>query len=223
MSMKMFKQEHLTFKDWLNKNECKFLYCSDAISNWVGERNLEQVWLECTRGDWLLRIAQLTGISDYWLMQAAFKCVQRIEHLHPADPAIVKACCAEIETQLSLGEFCSYKSKMEDGSLQINKRVMHDAAVEIYSAVNIYSKARYAELVDGVPAAAAAKAAFAVANLCSFDYEAAVYNVAVAVETATSSIAARYLEERACAHIVRKIIPFEVISEVFAVNINGPA
>ncbi|MCP3681555.1 MAG: hypothetical protein GY861_02600 [bacterium] len=179
----MFKQEQ--FKDWLDDNDCK-----EEITNWVGDRNLEQAWAECPTGSWLLRIAQIGGICDRLLVQAAFECVQRIEYLLPKSPE-VDACWEEIEKYL----------QAENNSLEGMERAAIKVNENHYASLSFYE-------VSGWAATALAD----IGCNAGFNCESVTDNICNAVCVAAGSRAGN-LEAKACAYVVRKVIPFSLIAE----------
>ncbi|MCP4649547.1 MAG: hypothetical protein GY853_05640 [PVC group bacterium] len=184
----------MTFKCWLDNNDNK-----EEILNWVGDRTLEQAWAECPTGSWLLRIAKLGGVKHRLLVQAAFECVKRIEHLLPESPE-VDTCCKEIKKYLQRETFASI-SESETAEMEVAALVVDERN---YTSLSFYEASGWA--------------ATALADIGCRHCEGAVEHAVCAVNIAAGNhVKAKTriaeLEEKACAHIVRKIISFEVISD----------
>ena len=86
----------MTFKEELHKLHV----CKEAIE-WVGDRTLEQAWNECERGDWMLWLAQTTGVDLRILTLAKARCAKLVIHLMK-DERSRKA--VEIAERFGLGE-----------------------------------------------------------------------------------------------------------------------
>ena len=56
--------------------------CNEAIE-WVGDRNLEQAFAECTRADWLIWYAKRMNVSTQKLILASALCAATVRHLIP--------------------------------------------------------------------------------------------------------------------------------------------
>ena len=52
-----------------------FRPCADAVE-WYDDRDSEQAWAECDRGDWMLWIAKRLGVDWKLLMLAACDCAE---------------------------------------------------------------------------------------------------------------------------------------------------
>ena len=54
--------------------------CNEAIE-WIGDRNLEQAYNDCTRADWMIWYANRMNVSNQKLILASALCVNTVRHL----------------------------------------------------------------------------------------------------------------------------------------------
>ena len=54
--------------------------CYEA-TEWIGDRNLEQAYAECTRADWLIWYAKQMNVSTQKLILASALCADTVRHL----------------------------------------------------------------------------------------------------------------------------------------------
>jgi len=183
--------------------------CEEAIM-WVGDKNLEQAWNDCHRGDWMLWLAAKIEVERKLIVRAACACARlALPHVPTGEtrPLI------SIETA----------EKWSDGEATIEEvRKAADAtyADVAYTAANAaaYAAARaayaayaYAAYTAANAAVYAANAAVYAANARATAYAAdAVYAAARAADAANAAVYAANARDQCrkeCANSIRQIIP----------------
>jgi hypothetical protein len=74
--------------------------CKEAVE-WVGDKTLDKAWAECERGDWMLWLAQESGVDKRTLTLAKARCAKLVIHLMK-DERSVNA--VEVAERYGLGE-----------------------------------------------------------------------------------------------------------------------
>ena len=123
--------------------------CEEAIE-WVGDRNIEQAVLECTRGDWMLWLAAEIEIDHRKLTLAKGHCANTVRHLMKDERSINAA-----DTAIAYGEGKATEEQLKDAYAA--------AAAYAYAVVAAYAAdcaaADYAAAAYAAAAAADAAAA----------------------------------------------------------------
>jgi hypothetical protein len=84
----------------LSEKLTKMGACEEAVE-WVGDKTLDEAWAECERGDWMLWLAQESGVDKRTLTLAKARCAKLVVHLMK-DERSVKA--VEVAERYGLGE-----------------------------------------------------------------------------------------------------------------------
>jgi hypothetical protein len=164
--------------------------CEEAVE-WVADKTLDKAWAECERGDWMLWLAQKSGVDKRTLTLAKARCAKLVLHLMK-DERSVNA--VEVAERYGLGE-------ATDEELDEARRAAH-AAYTAYTAVVDYSVAAY---VATHAAYAAYTAAHAAADVGT------AYAVAYATASAAYDACAGEKALSQCADICRQVIDIKLL------------
>ena len=131
--------------------------CKDAIE-WAGDKELPEAWETCPRGDWMLWLAQKTGVSLRTLTAAKAECAASVLHLMKDERSRNAVFVAR---RYGMGE-----------ATELELASARDAAyAAAYAAVYAAAHAAYA-------AAADTEAAYAAAAYAAEAYDAEAYDAA---------------------------------------------
>ncbi len=181
--------------------------CEEAIM-WVGDKNLEQAWNDCHRGDWMLWLAGRFHVNRKLIVKAACACARlALPHVPAGETRPLIA----IETT---EKWCDGEATIEE--VRKAAEAAHAAAAAAARAAHAAAANAYAD--DACAAAAAARAAHAAAYAACAAARAAAYAVDAtytAVDAAAyaidAAVDARKQCLRECADIVRQTIPLSRI------------
>ena len=174
--------------------------CREAII-WVkSQKSIPLAWELCERGDWMLWLAKMLDIDDKTLTMAKAMCVKQVEHLmkNQRSKNALQACFDYVNGKITRKELDAAAADAADDA---------DAAYAAYAAY-----------------AADAAAAAADAYTYAYAYAADAADAAYAADAADAAYAAadagaRQSAHKACADLIRKRIPLDVIATAIEVSI----
>jgi hypothetical protein len=179
----------MTLSEKLTKMEA----CQEAIE-WVGDKTLDEAWAQCERGDWMLWLAQESGVDKRTLTLAKARCAKLVVHLMK-DERSVKA--VEVAERYGLGE-------ATDKELGQARRAAVAAAAADANA------ATYAGAGAGADANAATYAG-AVADAAAYAAADDAYDAHAAVAYVAYAAAEREKVLSQCADICRQVIDIKLL------------
>ena len=164
--------------------------CSEKFE-WAKDLTWEQMYLTCERGDWLLWLAGKCEIDHKLLVSSACDCAETVVHLASSKSRKLLSVIREwVEGKATIKEV-----KIAAAADAVYDAAAADAAADVvaaaYAAVDAAAYAVYDAVYDA--ANAAAYAAYAAAYAAAADVVAA--------------------NQKQCADLVRKNIPFELFSK----------
>ena len=100
--------------------------CEESLE-WIEDRNADQMWADCPRGDWMLWLMQKCGLNKRKLTLAKGKCAETVKHLMKDERSI-----NAVEVAIRYG----YSEATEEE--------LTDAAAAVYAAAAAADAAVYA-------------------------------------------------------------------------------
>jgi hypothetical protein len=184
------------------KDKLSSLYACEESIEWLNERNAEQMWNGCPRGDWMLWLLKKLNLNKRKLTLCKGKCSETVKHLMK-DERSIKA----VEVAIRYG----YSEATEE-ELSYAADAAADAYASAYAA-DAYAAAAYA-------AAAYAADAYAAAD-ADADAAAAYAADAYAYADATAyADAAKKENQLLTANIIRQLVPFNELLELLNHDTN---
>ena len=205
----------------MNNEQLKYklnsLYACEESIEWLNERNAEQMWNGCPRGDWMLWLLKKLNLNKRKLTLCKGKCSETVKHLMK-DERSIKA----VEVAIRYG----YSEATEE-ELSYAADAAADAYASAYAA-SAYAAAAYAAYAAAADAAAAYAAdAYAAADADAdaaaayaadaTAYAAAAYAAAAYAADATAyADAAKKENQLLTANIIRQLVPFNELLELLS-------
>jgi len=169
----------------------KYNPCSEAMDFRKEFKTFSEAWENCPRGDWMLWIAQKTGVNKRKMTLAKALCAETVKHL--------------MKDERSLN---ALKVAKNYGRYKANDEELRHAAAAAYAA----DAAAYTDADADAAAYAAAAAAYAAADdAYAADAYAAAAAYAAAYADTDADADARKQNQLATAKICRKILTKDVL------------
>lgn len=202
----------MTFSETLKAMDA----CLPAIQ-WVGDKTIEQAWMECERGDWMLWLADKLNIDQKLLVSVACDC---------AEPALKYITEGELRPAIAIETaraWCDVRATLEQ---VITSYIAADDAAYAYAEADAEAAAYAASAAVAAGNAAAASHSVCIAATAAADAaDAATYETCItgyatwnnATRAAATAVAdtAAAASNKHSAEIVRKRIPIELIIGAF--------
>ena len=122
--------------------------CEESLE-WIEDRNADQMWADCPRGDWMLWLMQKCGLNKRKLTLAKGKCAETVKHLMKDERSI-----NAVEVAIRYG----YSEATEEE--------LTDAAAAVYAAAAAAAAAADAAVYAADAADAKKENQLLTANIC---------------------------------------------------------
>jgi hypothetical protein len=178
------------------KDKLSSLYACEESIEWLNERNAEQMWNDCPRGDWMLWLLKKINLNKRKFTLCKGKCAETVKGLMK-DERSIKA----VEVAIRYG----YSEATEEELF----------AAYAYAAAAAYADAAAYAAYAAAYAAAAADAAAYAADATDAAY-AAAYAADAAYAAAYAADAAKKENQLLTANIIRQLVPFNELLELLS-------
>lgn len=182
-----------TFQNWLKKH-----YACEPALTWLGDRDPETAWRECPRADWMLWAAGKLDVDRKTLVTIACRIARKVLHLVPTGEDRPRIAIETTERWVR-GE-----STIEE--VQAARRNADAYAVVAYAAVAKAAAAAACAAATAASRSAAAACAAATADANDDDDD----------DATEAAAYAREQMQRECADIVREVLPWETIKDLYS-------
>ena len=138
--------------------------CEESLE-WIEDRNADQMWADCPRGDWMLWLMQKCGLNKRKLTLAKGKCAETVKHLMKDERSI-----NAVEVAIRYGYSEATEEELTDAAAAVYAAAadaaVYDAAAAVYAAAAAAAAAADAAVYAADAADAKKENQLLTANIC---------------------------------------------------------